>query len=127
MKRSYSTETLGKKNTFYCFSFRNFFYFLDTTRKKQKFVVTFPFCAIPSESTKTFFKYPEILVSRLLPFYVDDGNLLLQLQEWMFTDSKETELFLIEDNLGLGKSTAPLAAASYQSIGYAVLETEWMY
>jgi len=40
----------------------------------------------------------------------------------MFTDSKETELFLIEDNPGLGKSTAPLAAALYQSIGYAVLE-----
>jgi len=41
----------------------------------------------------------------------------------MFTDSKETELLLIEDNPRLGKSTAPLAAASYQSIGYAVLET----
>jgi len=34
----------------------------------------------------------------LLPFYVDDGDVLLQLRDWIFSESKETELLVIEDN-----------------------------
>ena len=48
--------------------------------------------------SKTFMRYPEYQFSRLLPIFVDDGNVLTALKRWIYEPSKETEILFIEDN-----------------------------